>query len=137
MPNSCWKMKQASKGTSVSKLAVKQAVFDLQTKQFNWELTVPDIDEPVALHFFSNDEKGARYITSERIHSKFSHNGFLKFSNSYVWLNKRKSFENLYVIAQFDSEMKNRSENYQINSNEFQPKFDAAKATPVTVDYDE
>jgi hypothetical protein len=137
MPNSCWKMKHASKETNVGKLTVKQAVFDLQTKQFNWELTAPDIDEPIALHFFSNDENGARYITSERIHNKFAHNGFLKFSNSYSWLNKRKSFENLYVIAQFDSEMKNQSENYQVHGSDFQPKFDAARATAVTVDYGE
>jgi hypothetical protein len=137
MPNSCWKMKQALKERNIGKLTVKQAVFDLQTKQFSWELATPEIDEPIALHFFSNDEKGARYITTEQINNKFSHNGFLKFSDSYGWLNKRKSYENLYVIAQFDSEMKNYSENYQVYGNKFQPKFDPAKATAVTVDYGE
>jgi hypothetical protein len=116
---------------------IRQAVLDLQTKQFNWELATPEIDEPIALHFFSNDDKGARYITSERINNKFSHNGILKFSNSYGWLNKRKSYENLYVIAQFDSEATNYSENYQVYGNKFQPKFDAAKATAVTIDYGE
>ena len=135
MPNSCWKMKQVSKGTNIGKLTVKQAIFDLQTKQFNWELATPDIDEPIALHFFSNDDKGARYITSEQINNKFSHNGILKFSSSYGWLNKRKSHENLYVIAQFDSEAVNYSENYQVYGNKFQPRFDAAKATAVTVNY--
>ena len=114
---------------------VNQAVLDLQTKQFNWELATPDIDEPIALHFFSNDDKGTRYITTEQINNKFSHNGILKFSNSYGWLNKRKSYENLYVIAQFDSEAANYSENYQVYGNKFQPKFDAATATAVTVNY--
>ncbi len=118
-------------------IEVRQAVLDLQTKQFNWELATPDIDEPIALHFFSNDDKGTRYITSEQINNKFSHNGILKFSTSYGWLNKRKSYENLYVIAQFDSEATNYSENYQVYGNKFQPKFDAAKATAVTIDYGE
>lgn len=116
-------------------IEIRQAVLDLETKQFNWELATPEIDQPIALHFFSNDDKGALYITSEQINNKFSHNGILKFSNSYSWLNKRKSHENLYVIAQFDSDATNYSENYQVYGNKFQPKFDAAKATAVTVDY--
>ncbi len=123
------------KENKVSLIEVRQAVLDLQTKQFNWELATPDIDEPIALHFFSNDDKGTRYIASEQINNKFSHNGILKFSNSYSWLNKRKSYENLYVIAQFDSEAVNYSKNYQVYGNKFQPKFDAAKATAVTVNY--
>ncbi len=126
------KMKRSNRSVEI-----RQAVLDLQTKQFNWELATPEIDEPIALHFFSNDDKGTRYITSEQINNKFSHNGVLRFSNSYSWLNKRKSYENLYVIAQFDSEATNYSENYQVYGNKFQPKFDAAKATAVTIDYGE
>lgn len=116
-------------------IEVKQAVFDWQTKQFNWELATPAVDEMIELHFFSNDGKNVSYITSERVNSKFSYNGFLKFSNSYSWLDKLSSPENLYVIAQFESEMKNYSENYQAYGNRLAPKFDAAKATAVTVDY--
>jgi hypothetical protein len=138
MPNSCWKMKRASKESNVGKLTVKQAVFDLQTKHFNWELATPDIDEMIELQFFSNDGKNVKYIASERVNNKFSHNGSLKFSNSsYGWLSERNSYKNLYVIARFESEMKNYSENYQAYGNRFQPKFDAAKATAVTVDYGE
>ena len=124
-----------SKSDNAASIGIRQAVLNLQTKQFNWELATPEIDEPIALHFFSNDDKGARYITTEQINNKFSHNGILKFSDSYGWLNKRKSYENLYVIAQFDSEAVNYSENYQVYGNKFQPKFDAAKATAVTVNY--
>ena len=111
------------KMNKIPSIEVRQAVLDLQTRQFNWELATPDIDEPIALHFFSNDDKGTRYITTEQINNKFSHNGILKFSNSYGWLNKRKSYENLYVIAQFDSEAVNYSENYQVYGNKFQPNL--------------
>jgi hypothetical protein len=134
---SCRKFKEELKDSNLNKLMVKQAVLNLQTKQFNWELATPDIDEPIALHFFSKDGNGTRYITSEQINNKFSHNGILRYSSSYNWLNKRKSYENLYVIAQFKSDAVNYSENYQVYGNKFQPKFDASKATAVTVDYGE
>ncbi len=125
------------KNTKINSIEVRQAVLDLQTKQFNWELSAPDVDEPIALHFFSKDNRGTRYIASEQVADTFSRNGVLRFSDSYEWLNKRKSYENLYVIAQFASEAENYSENYQVYDNKFQPKFDAAKATAVTVDYGE
>lgn len=126
------KMKKESK---VDSIEIKQAVLSLQTKQFTWELETPDIDEAIVLHFFSKDNTGVRYITSETVNNSFAHNGVLRYSSSYNWLNKRQSYENLYVTAQFDSEATNYSENYQVYGNKFQPKFDAAKATAVTVDY--
>jgi len=125
------KMRSTPKNNSIK---IEQAVLNLQTKQFNWELATPDREEAIALHFFSKDAGGTRYITSEQINNKFSHNGVLKFSDSYRWLNKRDSYENLYVIAQFDSEVINYSENFQVYGDRFQPKFDAAKATAVTID---
>ena len=132
---SCWKMKQESRESNLNKLMVRQAVFDLQSKQFNWELATPNTNEPIALHFFSKDGSGTHYITSEQINNKFSHNGNLRYSSSYNWLNKRQSYENLYVIAQFESDAVNYSENYQVYGNKFQPKFDASKATAVTINY--
>lgn len=119
----------------INSIEIKQAVLGLQTKQFNWELATPDGNKLIALHFFSKDASGTRYITSEQINNKFSHNGVLKFSDSYSWLNKRNSYKNLYVIAQLDSEGVYHYENYQAYGNGFQPKFDAAKATAVTLDY--
>ena len=139
-PTSCWKMKRERKELKSNSIEVKQAVFDTETRQFNWELETPNKNEPIELHFFIKDEKGTRYITSEQVTNeqvtnKLSHNGILRFSNSYDWLNKRRSFENLYVIAQFESDATNYNENFQVYGNKFQPKFDAMKATAVTVDY--
>ena len=130
--NSCRTKSKSYKNNSIK---IKQAVLDLQTKQFVWELATPDRNEEIALHFFSKDANGTRYITTERINNKFSYNGVLKVSDSYGWLNRRNSHENLYVVAQFDSDAVNYSENYQVYGNKFQPKFDARKAAAVTVDY--
>ncbi len=116
-------------------IQVKQAVLDLQTQQFNWELATPERNELIDLHFFSKEANGTRYITTEQINNKFAYNGVLKISDSYRWLNKRASYENLYVVAQFDSDATNYSENYQVYGNKFQPKFDATQATAVTVDF--
>lgn len=126
------KMNRASK---INAIEIKQAVLDLQTKQFSWELATPDIDEQIALHFFSKDSSGTRYITTEYINNTFSYNGILRYSSSYNWLNKRKSHENLYVTAQFESELTNYNEPHQYHINTSQPKFDARKATAVTIDY--
>jgi len=126
------KMRRESK---VNSIEIRQAVFNTQTKQISWELATPDVDEPVELLFFLKDGEGTRFIASERINNKFSYNGVLRYSSSYDWLNKRQSPANLYVMARFESEMKNYTENFQVYGNKFQPKFDAAKATAVTVDY--
>ena len=123
------------RGSKINSIEIRQAVFNVQTKQFDWELATPETDESIILHFFSKDGRGTRYINSEKVANTLSRNGLLQFSNSYDWLNKRQSYENLYVIAQFDSEAINYSENYQVYGNKFQPKFDAAKAAAVTVDY--
>ncbi len=124
-----------NKRQKVNSIEVRQAVLDINTKEFNWELAAPDRDEMIALHFFSKDERGTRYITTEQVPNRISRNGVLRFTNSYNWLNTRKSFENLYVIAQFDSDSVNYSENFQVYGNKFQPKFDATKAMAVTIDY--
>lgn len=118
-------------------IEINQAILDLQTKQFSWELATPDVDEPIALYFFSKDANGeTRHIATERINNKFSHNGTLRYSSSYNWLNKRKSYENLYVIARFAPESKTyRNGDSLMHVESFPPNFDAAKATAVTVDY--
>ena len=136
-PTSCWRMKRAHKEFRANSIEVRQAVLNLPTKQFNWELATPESSEPIELHFFIKDEKGTRYITTQQVKNKFSNDGVLRFSDSYDWLNKRKSFDNLYVIAQFESEATNYNENYQVYGNKFQPKFDPLKATAVTVDFGE
>ena len=81
--------------SKINLIEVRQAVFNWRTKQFNWELATPDVNEPIDLLFFSKDEQGARFITAERINNAYSRNGILRFSSSYDWQNKFSSFENL------------------------------------------
>jgi hypothetical protein len=135
LKTSCWRMKRAHNEFRANSIEVRQAVLDVPTKQFNWELALPESNEPIELHFFVKNDKETRYITSEQVKNKFSNNGELKFSDSYDWLNKRKSLDNLYVIAQFESEATNYNENFEVYGDKFQPKFDVNKATAVTVDY--
>ena len=128
------KMKKNSTAASVE---IKQAVLNLQTKQFNWEFLTPDTDGAIALYFFSKDSNGTRYITSEQVNNKFSYNGALRYSSSYDWLNKRKSYDNLYVMVQFESEAENHSDDSRIYIEKVRPYFDPAKAIAVTIDYGE
>lgn len=130
MKNSCRTKSKSYKNHSIK---IKQAVLDLQTKQFSLELATPDIDEQIALLFISKDSNGTRYITTEYVNNTFAHNGVLRYSSSYNWLNKRKSHENLYVLAIFESDtVQTRTESID---NELPPNFYLDKAVPVTVDY--
>ena len=127
---SCWKMKQNWGTSNDTSIKVNQAILNLQTKEFSWEIAAPGTAAPIALHFFSKDSGEMRYVTTETVNGKFSRNGLLRFSNTYQWLNRRKSFGNLYVIADFDLRFETHDEKYQ-------PKFDSANATAVTFDYGE
>ena len=136
-PTSCWRMNRGSNQSKTNSIEIRQAVLNLSNKQFNSELAVPARNEPIALHFFAQSGKDVRYITSEIVENDYSTGGTLKFSNIYGWMGHLKSLENLYVIAQFKSDAENYKENYQVTGNKFHPKFDAAKAVPVTLDYGE
>lgn len=116
-------------------LEIKQAVLDADTKEFNWELAVPQRDEMIELLFFVKDGKGTRFLANEKVHSRSARKGVLRFQNSYPWLNSRKSYENLYVIARFESDAVNYEENFEVKGNRFEPRFDAAQATAVTVNF--
>lgn len=110
---------------------IKQAVFDVATKNFSCELYLPEANARIDLHFFKNDDKGAHYLTTEKVSVVSASYGFLTINNSYDWLNSAKSLENIYVIPQLTSE----AESYEVYGNNAQPKFDATKAIPVTIDY--
>ncbi len=121
---SCWKMKRDLKESNVGSPVIRQAVLDLRTKQLNWELTAPQTNSKIALHFFVKDEDGTRYINSVIAPESGFENGVIKATSSYLWLDNLDSYENLYVIAEFTS-----WSNYKNKNN--QPKFDPAKATSV------
>ncbi len=101
---------------------ISQAVFDKNTNQLTTNLVLTDdvIYGDVDLHFFVKDEFGTQYLKKETI--SVSSNGV--YENSFAWLNRLESRENLYVIPKF--KVSRRSWDYQ-------PRFDVSKATPVTL----
>lgn len=123
------------KKSNYDSIEVKQAVFDWKTKRFYWQIDMATVNEPIDLMFFTKGNQGIHFINGERVGNAVSSDGVLRFSSSYDWQDKISSLENLYVIAQTASETKDYSENYQVYNNKFQPKFDATKATAVTIDY--
>jgi hypothetical protein len=112
---SCWNMRRGAKESNFDEPIIKQAVFNLKTKEFSWQLASPNVDLPIALHLFVKDEKGTRYV-----------DGFLAV-DSFEWANAPESFANLYVIAERAPQMKFDKKN--------PPKFDANKAIAVSLDY--
>ncbi len=128
--NSCWKMKRDLKET-INSPTITQAIFNLKTKKFSWNLSTVETDSPIVLHFFVNDGKGTRYIGSDPAKNLVS-DGELNFSRSYTKLDKINSRTNLYLIA----EMNATSSIYGYHKSR-QVEFDASKAVAVTVDYGE
>jgi len=127
-PTSCWKMKRDRKELRTNLIEVKQSTINLKTEELNWEIVAPEINTPIALYFFSKDINGTHYLASSPVITEFSRIGKLKINKTFKFLYEPKSYENLYVIARFVSD----SEIYNQNNP---PKFDAAEATAVTVDY--
>lgn len=131
------KMKRAANHSQVDLPVVTQAVFDLKTKQLNWELAAPlssgsntSIDfsgagSKIALHFFVKNKNGTRYLNSVLAPGlATSENLVIKGSGSYEWLDNLNSYENLYVTAESTSWKK-------FQDKTVQPEFDAEKATSV------
>jgi len=139
---SCWKMKKDLRESRLDSPKINQAVFNLKTQQLNWELVTPTTYSTIALHFFVKDENGSRYITSENINTisnrgklnytatASSENGkseIINITSSYEGLDDLDSYENLYVIAE-------SAQASRYSDKRYQPKFDAARATPVLID---
>ena len=124
---SCWRTKQQLRESNFGSSVIEQAVFNLKTEQFSLKLKTAQTDLPIALHFFVKDSNETRYIYSEQ-NITGSRGGELKFISSRFSLDNLDSDENLYVIGEFVSP----SERYNKN---FQPEFDASRATAVSLDY--
>lgn len=132
------KMKRAANRSAVDSPAVTQAVFNLKTKQLNWEFTAPssdadskisidfsDASSKIALHFFVKNKNGTRYLNSVLTPGlAASENDVIKASGSYEWLDNLDSYENLYVTAEYTTWEK-------FQDKAVQPKFDSEKATSV------
>ncbi len=127
-PTSCWKMKRDRKESKTDLIEVKQAVFDLQTKQLYWELAKPKTEPWYLLHIFIRNENGTKYVSSKScITSSELKNKELKCKSS-LRLDGFDSYENLYVIAEYTPTSK-------VFNKDSEPNFDINKATAVTIDY--
>ena len=126
---SCWRMNKEPKDSNTSSIKVNQAVLNLATKEFTWELSTPEISAPVALHFFSKDDKGTRYLTTETVFNNSSRKVRLENLGAIRRI-KGKPVINLYVIAESNLLSK-------VDGKDYQPKFDATQATAVVIDYSE
>jgi hypothetical protein len=123
---SCWKMKRQPRESYVGSPTIKQAIFNLRTRQLRWEISAPETDSKIALHFFIKGENGTRYINSVLAPTYGYEYGTIKATSSYLWLDNLESYENLYVTAEPVS-------TNAYKNNNFQPKFDQSKATAVLV----
>lgn len=122
---SCWKMKRELNKVNTTLPTVKQAIFNLETKQLKWELDAPQVKTPIALKFFVKDEYGTRYVNSVLVPVIAYRDGsVIRATSSYEWLNNLGSYKNLYVTAEPVS--------YGAFENKkFPVEFDASKATAV------
>lgn len=121
--NSCWRMKRNLNAKRNNSPVIKQAIFNLQTKELNWELDTSNVNAPIALNFFVKGEKGTRYINTKVIPMNAYHNGKTGAASSFLWLNNLDSYENLYVTA----------EPLSSDNVNFSKDFDLSKAAPVLI----
>jgi hypothetical protein len=123
---SCWKMKRETSRVNFGSPLVKQATFNLASKQLKWELDTSRVDTPIALNFFIKGENGTRYVNSTFVPTIAFSDGSVNATSSYEWLSNLDSYENLYVTAEpvWDSKRGNKN---------FSREFDASKATAVLV----
>lgn len=121
---SCWKMQRDTRAANSGSPLIKQAVFNLKSKQLKWELDTTEINTPIALNFFIKDEKGTRYVNSTYVPTIAYRDGRVRATSSYEWLNNLDSYENLYVTAEPVT-----SRFYK--NKHFRPEFNASNATAV------
>lgn len=128
----CHKKKHWNKETGAASVNVVQAVFNERTKLLDTNLSIKQEDfstrnVSVALHFFAEDAKGVRYLSSENYFFKPVFNRFGTAAQAtpprwYPWMDDLTGRENLYVIA--DS-------NFKAGDRNLQPEFIESKAVPI------
>lgn len=129
----CFKNNYGSYQKSGATVNVVQAVFNERTGMLDTDLFIKrgadsTRNVTVALHFFTKDLKGAKYLATENYYFKpdFDSRGEASLaipSRSYQWLNNLSSQENLYVVADTDF---NKSA-----YRKYQPSFDESKAFSI------
>lgn len=123
---SCWRMKRQSVERDFGNPLIKQAMFNLDSKQLKWELDTARTETPIALNFFIGDENGIRYLNSSLVPTSAFGNGLIEARSSFGWLNKIKYDDNLYVVAQPLTVEDLKTKNYSTN-------FEPEKATSVLI----
>jgi len=103
---------------------VTQATFDEASRTLTTAIDFSDsdlFDGDLELHFFVKDAYGTQYLKKETISVSDAKS---VYENTFGWLNRLESRENLYVIAQVKS---------SDDRSDYQPSFDSGKATPVLI----
>ncbi len=122
---SCWKMKRELGRANPGSPTVRQATFDLKSKQLRWELDTSEVNTPIALNFFIKDENGMRFVHSALVPTlAYRYGSIIRATSSYEWLDNLESYENLYVTAEPISQSAYQDKNFPV-------EFDAGKATAV------
>lgn len=133
-PRESCQLKRNLKETNGSNSLIRQAVFDLKTKQLNLELASPNPKSQIALHFFIKNASGTQYINSADALSAGFNNGIFKATSSYEWLDRLGSYENLYIVPEVvkptDYSRSSSSSSVEIPA---EPTFDADKAVSVVL----
>lgn len=127
--SSCWKMKREFKASEAP--IVRQALLNLNTKQMNWEVYVPETETRLALHFFIKDGGDTRFLGTEiapMVTSKW--NKVIKYNSAYIWFYNLNSDDTVYIVPEMLTD-------FEDNNKNFDPIFDESRATPVTVYTDE
>ena len=125
------------KASESSDIKLKQAVFNIKTKQLATSFEMKSIyDEAkyvnLKLHFFAKDADGARYLATEDISilPETNNYGITKWSeiSSFLSLNNLNDYDNVYVIPDADEGYV-----YSESNNKIVPLFEEAKAFPVII----
>lgn len=131
--NSCGKRVYQAAKYGKTDLKIKQAVFNLRTKQLDTSLEIQRFDSEtqntgVTFHFYVKDGITTRYLASDTVHLKpnFDQNNkaIQEITSSYFWLDNLKSHKNLYVIAE-------PSQNSFKTDAESIPRFNESGASSV------
>ena len=98
-----------------------QAIFDKGSNQLTTSLDFKNesFEGVVDFHFFVKDEFGTQYLKKETIKASSTQS---VYENSFSWLNRLESRENLYVMP---------IAIYSNRNLDYQPRFDVSRATPV------
>lgn len=126
---SCGKYKKKHKRGALTDLKLKQAVFNLKTKQLDTNFVMKRKNQytkgvSIGLHFFAKNASGTRYVATIKFDliPVFDDYGVAEQDiSSPVWFNSLEDYENVYVVPEA---------NYLQNESNA-PVFDEANAFSV------